>query len=114
MNFFGKMLIFWIDFRSKFIDDNERSNSKRCASVSSQLGSSLDDENKRSDGGNSGNSSNSLDIKQERMENSLINDDETNSLCSGERPFKKSKIDVVDAESNTINSGKYKRTSQFY
>lgn len=98
---------------SLFSDEHDNTDSKRCASVSSQLGSSLEDENKRSTdaaGANSGNSSNSLDIKQERMENSLIHDDETNSLCSNERPFKKSKIDVVDAESNTINSGKYKFT----
>lgn len=39
------------------------------------------------------------------MDCSLNNDDD-NSVLSGQ-PCKKSKIDVVDAESNTVNSGKF-------
>lgn len=47
--------------------------------------------------------SSSLGIKQERMEANLSNDDET--TCG--HPMKKSKADMTDAESNTINSGKF-------
>lgn len=92
----------WNWFSSHFdADENDNSESKR--NTSSPLGSSMDDDNnKRTSDDNSGNNSNSLDIKQE---NSITNDDETNSMCS-ERQSKKAKI-VVDAESNTVNSGKF-------
>lgn len=88
------------------IDDNDNSGLKR--SVSSSMGSSLDDDLKRSDG-NSGNSSKSLDIKQEHS--GMTNDDDaTNPICA--QRSKISKIDLVDAESNTVNSGKWEKTNQ--
>lgn len=82
-------------------DDNDNSGSKR--SVSSSMGSSIDDDLKRNDG-NSGNSSKSLDIKQE-LSGMTNDDDATNAICA-QRSSKISKIDLVDAESNTVNSGK--------
>lgn len=67
------------------------------------MGSSLDDDLKRNDG-NSGNSSKSLDIKQELS--GMTNEDDATNLMCAQRSSKISKIDLVDAESNTVNSGK--------
>lgn len=80
-------------------DDNDNSSLKR--SGSSSMGCSIDDDLKRNDG-NSGNGSKSLDIKQELS--GMTNDDDATNPS---RSSKISKIDLVDAESNTVNSGKW-------
>lgn len=78
-----------------FLSIVENDNSpKHPASNSSPLGSSLDEENRQS-----------LQIKQERMELSSSNEEES-SVSSG-KPLKRSRTEVADAESNTIHSGKF-------
>lgn len=76
------------DFFSNKLDDNDTENpeSKRLTGPLDNSNSLDDDNNKR---GNIGDISDSLEIKRERNE-------------SGG-----SKIDVADAESNTVNSGKF-------
>lgn len=50
---------------------------------------------------------NSVEIKQERLNDaSLCPDDDFHSLSTTQPPLKKLRADVVDAESNTTNSGK--------
>ncbi|XP_037038326.1 B-cell lymphoma/leukemia 11A isoform X3 [Bradysia coprophila] len=74
----------------KRLADEEDSSTKRPSSAS-PLGSSLDEENRRN-----------LQIKQERLELSSSHE-EASSISSGQ-PLKRSRTDVTDAESNTINS----------
>lgn len=102
INSFISIYWFFRQFCSQnYADDNDNSGLKR--SASSSMGSSLDDDLKRNDG-NSGNSSKSLEIKQELS--GMTNEfDALNPICV-QRSSKISKIDLVDAESNTVNSGK--------
>ncbi|KAJ6634697.1 B-cell lymphoma/leukemia 11B, partial [Pseudolycoriella hygida] len=74
----------------KRLAEEEDSATKRPSSAS-PLGSSLDEENRRN-----------LQIKQERLELSSSHEDGS-SISSGQ-PLKRSRTDMTDAESNTINS----------
>lgn len=54
----------------------------------------------------------SVEIKQERLNDLCTTDDEFNALSNAQPPLKKLRAEVVDAESNTTNSGESKISSK--
>lgn len=77
-----------------FTENNTSPKQHNNASSSSPLESSLDDENRQS-----------LQIKQERMELSSSHEEESSTLSTSGRPLlKRSRTEVVDADTNTMLS----------
>jgi hypothetical protein len=75
------------------------STAKRRASCSSPSVTSIDDDSLTEQKDN-------VEVKQEKLDTSSLHEQES-SISSGGQPSKKQRIEVVDAESNTMNSGKW-------